>query len=80
MNSSWHYVASMQTVRTNLFVASHAGKLWAIGGKDSEYSDVTSVEVYDPEVNLWSDVQMPLKSFKGNVIGCTISCPNFNQD
>ena len=66
----------MQQARSKLFVASHAGKLWAFGGRCSE-GEHTSVEVYDPEVDVWSEVQIALETVDGGVIGCTYSSKYF---
>ena len=69
-------MASMQISRSRLFVAAYAGKLWALGGRNSE-GDLSSVEVYDPEVDEWSDAQIPMTKIKGAVAGCTFSSKYF---
>ena len=68
----WHYVASMQEARSQLFVTSYAGKLWAIGGENLE-GKLSCVEVYDPEVDEWSDAQIPMTTIEGAITGCTFS-------
>ena len=66
----------MQKARSHLFVASYAGKLWAVGGRNSE-DDLSCVEVYDPKVDRWSDAQIPMTTIKGAVTGCTFSSKHF---
>lgn len=69
----------MQKARKSFFVASHAGRLWAIGGSSPE-GDLADVEVYDPEVDLWSNWQIPMQLVKGRIAGCTFSCEDFNHE
>ena len=78
-NFSWSYVASMRKKRLGLFVASFAGKLWAIGGINSE-SNLSSVEVYNPEIDTWSKTKTPLTSIKGPVEGTTFSSKHFYRN
>ena len=70
----------MKTPRGGVFVAPYEDKLWAIGGRISEISDLSSAEVYDPEVNLWSNTETPLKSIAGMVKGCTFTSKDFKQN
>ena len=61
----------MHRARSNVLVISQGDKLWAIGGYTPE-SDLSSVEVYDPDVDAWSDADLSMKSVKGGVTGCVI--------
>ena len=45
----------MNVMRSRVALVSNMGKLWAIGGYDGN-SNLTSVEVYDPQKNCWSFV------------------------
>ena len=73
---SWTEVARMQEARYQPYVVATSGKLWAIGGCGhtfGSHDNLPSVEVYDPEVDIWSDAQIPLKSVRGSVVGCVFS-------
>ena len=45
----------MNVMRSRVALVSNMGKLWAIGGYDGN-SNLTSVEVYDPQQKSWSFV------------------------
>ena len=49
----WEYVAPMNVMRSRAALVSNMGKLWAIGGYDG-MTNLSTVEVYDPETNSWS--------------------------
>ena len=68
----------MQKPRDRLFVTSHKGKLWAIGGRNASDGDLSSVEVYNPEFNVWTETEIPMVSIKGSLRGCTFSSKYFN--
>ena len=74
---SWSYVASMKKACKGMFVTSHAGKLWAFGGYSVE-EDYSSLEIYDAEIDSWSDSQMKLKSIDGKIVGCKYYSKYFN--
>lgn len=46
-------MASMNVMRSRAALVANMGKLWAIGGYDG-ISNLSTVEVYDPEVNSWT--------------------------
>lgn len=50
---AWASVASMSVDRSHHAVAVVAGKIYAIGGLDSEYESLDSVEVFDPQTDSW---------------------------
>ena len=62
----------MKKSRYGLFVTTHAGKLWAIGGVNDMGICVPNVEIYDPEINSWTVVQISFESITGEVCGCNI--------
>ena len=66
----------MNKRRLDLFVTSVAGKLWAIGGCGSE-DDPSTIEVYDPEIDSWSESEQPKEFAKGCVTGCSYSSSYF---
>ena len=68
----------MQQRRAGLFVTSHEGKLWAIEGNGPN-GELSSIEIYDPELNSWSYSQTSLKSLKGTIKGCTYSSIHFRN-
>ena len=70
INFSWNLVADMRKTKECLFLTSHEGKLWAIGGYNIS-EDLSSFLVYDPEIDSWSGTQVPMESIKGGVKGCT---------
>ena len=78
-NYSWNYVASMQKARGGLCVTSYAGKLWAIGGEAPGDEELSSIEVYDPQVDAWFDSQVPMKSIKGMATCCLYTSKYFNR-
>lgn len=61
----WEFVAPMNVMRSRVAVVSNMGKLWAIGGYDG-FSNLASVEVYDPKLNTWTFVA-PMCAHEGGV-------------
>lgn len=51
----WKLVAPMNVKRSRVALSANMGKLWAIGGYDGE-SNLSTVEVYDPETDSWTFV------------------------
>lgn len=51
--------------RSRVALAANMGKLWAIGGYDGE-SNLSTVEVYDPETDTWTFVA-PMCAHGGGV-------------
>lgn len=45
----------MNVKRSRVALAANMGKLWAIGGYDGE-SNLSTVEVYDPQADTWTFV------------------------
>jgi DNA-binding CsgD family transcriptional regulator len=52
-STRWHTRAQMPTPRTGLAVASHDGLIYAIGGVSNDGA-TAKVEIYDPELNVWT--------------------------
>ena len=53
---AWEEVAPMAEGRDTHAVAVLDGKLYAVGGEDSESIPLSSVERYDPATNVWEPV------------------------
>ena len=73
-------MADMQEARTYFCVASHAGKLWAIGNCHYQGKKILDVEEYDPQLDKWSYVQTPMKLFENPVATCSYSFKDFDQN
>jgi N-acetylneuraminic acid mutarotase len=59
VNDSWETLAPMDQAREAI-TASLNGKIYAIGGRGSSGSPLSSIEIYDPETDSWSDgVSLP---------------------
>ena len=56
MNKTWDRVSSMRIARSSCGVALFNGKVHLVGGECDNHDDSTSVEIYDPESNSWSEV------------------------
>merc|ERR1719481_1733854 len=52
----WRNIASMNTGRTSVGVAVLNGKIYAVGGCTEAQQHLSSVECYDPELDVWSPV------------------------
>jgi len=55
-------VAAMSESRVEASVVSNRGRLWVSGGHDAEMNILTSIEVYNPNTNVWSKVDSTLIS------------------
>lgn len=55
----------MNVTRSRVALVSNMGRLWAIGGYDG-MKNLSTVEVYNPETNIWSFVA-PMESHEGGV-------------
>lgn len=55
----WKQIASMNVKRSRVALTANMGKLYAIGGYDGE-SNLSTVEVYDPEKDTWNFVSSML--------------------
>jgi len=53
-DSAWTTLAEMPTERAGFGLASVAGKIYAIGGVNSNNQPLTTVEEYNPSVNEWT--------------------------
>ena len=60
----------MNVTRSRVALVSNMGRLWAIGGYDG-MKNLSTVEVYNPETNIWSFVA-PMESHEGGVGGGVI--------
>jgi len=52
----WRNIASMNTGRDSIGVAVLNGKIYAVGGRTEVQHHLSSVESYDPELDVWSPV------------------------
>jgi len=52
----WRNIASMNTGRASVGVAVLNGKIYAVGGCTEAQQHLSSVECYDPELDVWSPV------------------------
>ena len=59
-------VASMPTARSSLAAGVVAGKLYALGGFDSDINAFDTVEVYDPATDTWAAVA-PMPTARGGL-------------
>lgn len=55
----------MNMMRSRAALVANMGKLWAIGGYDGD-SNLSEVEVYDPQTNKWS-YAAPMCAHEGGV-------------
>lgn len=55
----------MTVRRSRAALVANMGKLWAIGGYDGD-SNLSTVEVYDPDTNTWSFAS-PMCAHEGGV-------------
>lgn len=55
----------MTVRRSRAALVANMGKLWAIGGYDGD-SNLSTVEVYDPDTNTWS-FATPMCAHEGGV-------------
>lgn len=49
-------MAPLLEPRTNLALCAEGGRLFAAGGEDAEHRVLSSVEMYDPAANTWTQV------------------------
>lgn len=61
----WEFVTPMNVMRSRVALVSNMGKLWAIGGYDGN-SNLTTVEMYNPQQDRWSFVA-PMCAHEGGV-------------
>lgn len=64
--NSWHQMASMKTPRLGFGIGIVRGKIVVVGGRNDEFSDLNSVEVYDPKIDEWCELE-PMAMPRGNV-------------
>lgn len=63
----------MTVRRSRAALVANMGKLWAIGGYDGD-SNLSTVEVYDPDTNSWS-FAVPMCAHEGGVgVGVITIC------
>ena len=63
----------MTVRRSRVALVANMGKLWAIGGYDGD-SNLSTVEVYDPDTNSWS-FAAPMCAHEGGVgVGVITIC------
>lgn len=60
----------MNSPRSGALVVANMGKIWAIGGCGEEYSELSSIEIYNPDTDTWA-ITGPLSKLKGYVAGGT---------
>ncbi len=61
-NGAWATRTPMPTPRERLAAAALDGKLYAVGGRQNDSSDLNTVEAYDPATNKWKTLApMPSK-------------------
>jgi len=68
----WDYVAKLKVSRHAAGVAALNGKIFAVGGNEcpsgvNRPTDVTSVEIYDPEQNVWTSPGIYMSESKNGV-------------
>jgi len=63
----WKPMAAPPFERRAMAVTAHEGKVFVIGGMDSDSSPTTACHVYDPKTNTWSELDaiagMPMNGF-----------------
>ena len=69
----------MNTARSHLLVLAIMDKLWAIGGVGVDGENVSTVEMYDPEKMLWSNVSS-LPAIGSEVTGGVFHCSPANKE
>ena len=58
--NTWSDVADMNIARYCHALVSCHGKLFAIGGRDVDGSYFDDIEVYNPDTNTWTELQLKL--------------------
>ena len=58
----------MRKARRNFFATAYQGKLYAVGGCEDQ-----SMEVYDPEMDSWSDAKISTREVYNYIRGCIFS-------
>ncbi|KAL1439803.1 hypothetical protein MTO96_009652 [Rhipicephalus appendiculatus] len=51
----WQFVAPMNVTRSRVALVANCGRLFAVGGYDG-VSNLSTVEVYDPEADQWTPI------------------------
>jgi len=51
---TWTAKTGMPTARTELAAAAIGGKLYAVGGRNGNFTALNTLEVYDPATNAWT--------------------------
>lgn len=64
---TWDSVANLATARGDMALAASAGKLYAIGGYNSDYQPVDTTEVFDPATGAWSAAAVLPNAGKGDI-------------
>ena len=65
---AWSPIAPMSIARTGLSLAVLDGKIYATGGDQGMSSTLKSVEVYDPDIDKWSNVTEPQSEIISHVM------------
>ena len=60
----WSAIAPMNTARQNFVFEALGGKIYAVGGRDTNNNPLSSGEVYDPVTNLWRAIA-PMQDTSG---------------
>lgn len=66
-NATWTPAACPSTPRSDFCAAWVNGKLYVVGGYDSDFSILDTIEVYDPATQKWADAGVTLPSGRGDV-------------
>ena len=74
-NDSWTTVAEMNNCRRNAGIVTHNGALYIIGGDDGS-QNLTSVEVYDPATDTWTELDANLTMGRSYTGVCVIDKPD----
>ena len=70
--NQWTYVSPMNIARENASVVTHDGLLYAIGGYGTSDERLQSVEVFNPETNIWTVLPANISGTGGPIGACVI--------
>ena len=75
--NQWTYVSPMNIARSCASVVTHDGLLYAIGGVGTSDKPLQSVEVFNPETNIWTVLPANIsgKGYYGKYGACVIDQP-----